>query len=219
MIGEVVAVLCLGYGSYKDIGTREIPDAPWLIMGVTGVALRLVDHQWKALLVSAGVAVILGSILAFSQLFGGADIKAFVALSLLIPVYSGNVFPVFIVSVFNNLALIKVMEVVAVFLYNMVRGHRFQGNIPLWKKISLYMTGFPRSVEKMDYRFLPLQDTQGKVHILPDIDIDIEKFKEECDLKEIWVTYGSPLIVYLTIGLVIALLGGDILLSMVLHVV
>ncbi|MBU7018045.1 MAG: prepilin peptidase [Theionarchaea archaeon] len=216
MISEIVAVLCLGYGSYKDIRTREIPDFPWLLMGVAGVALRFSDHEWKALIMSAGVAVVLGIILAISGLFGGADVKALAALSLLIPQYPGNVFPLFILSVFNNLAVLRIIEILAVFTYNTIKRNRYKGDIPVYKKILLYMTGFPLSKERLDYRFLPLQDSHGEVHLLPDIDMDIGKFKEECTFKEIWVTYGSPLIVYLLVACIIALIWGDILLQAII---
>ena len=219
MISEIMAVLCLGYGSYKDVKTREIPDVPWLLMGVTGVILRVSDHQWKALIMSAGVAVMLGVILAISGLFGGADIKAFAALSLLIPQYPGNVFPLFILSVFNNLAVLRMIEILAVFTYNIMKRNKYKGDIPVYKKILLYMTGFPQLKERLDYRFLPLQNSRGEVHLLPDIDMDIEKFKEECTLKEIWVTYGSPLIVYLLIACIIAFLKGDILLQVIIFFV
>ncbi len=219
MISEIMAVICLGYGSYKDIKTREIPDFPWLLMGVAGVVLRFLDHQWKALIVSAGVAVVLGVVLAVSGLFGGADIKAFAALSLLIPQYPGNVFPLFILSVFNNLAVLRMIEILAVLTYNIMKRNRYKGDIPVYKKILLYMTGFPQLKERLDYRFLPLQNSRGEVHLLPDIDMDIEKFKEECTLKEIWVTYGSPLIVYLLIACIIAFMKGDILLQVIIFFV
>ena len=219
MLVEAFTAVCLGYGSYKDIKTREIPDTLWLIMGGVGVVLRLFDHQWKVMGVSVGIALVLGAVLLVSGLFGGADIKAFIALSLLVPQYPGAavVLPVFVVSVFNNLAVIRVIEILVVFLYNIVKGNWYKGDIPQWKKILLYMTGFPREKEKVDYRFLPLQDLQGDIHLVPDIDTDIEQFKKECTLKEIWVTYGSPLIAYITVGCFIAFIKGDILLHLMMH--
>lgn len=216
---EIVAVVCLGYGSFRDIKTREIPDTVWVVMGAAGVILRMQDHNWKLMGISVGVALLLGFILAVSSLFGGADIKAFAALSLLIPYYPGAVFPIFIVSVFNNLAVLKSAEIVVVFFYNMVKGNKYTGDISRGKKILLYMTGFPRQKEMLDYRFLPLQDIKGTIHLLPDIDLDIEQFKKECTLQEIWVTYSSPLIVYLTAGCIIAFVKGDILLHLILHLI
>lgn len=221
MLVETFTAVCLGYGSYKDVKTREIPDTLWLIMGSVGVVLRLFDHQWKVMGVSVGVALLLGAVLLVSGLFGGADIKAFIALSLLVPQYPGAavVLPVFVVSVFNNLAVIRVIEILVVFFYNIVKGNKYKGDIPQWKKILLYMTGFPRKKEALDYRFLPLQDAQGDIHLVPDIDTDIEQFKKECTLQEIWVTYGSPLIAYITVGCFIAFIKGDILLQLMMYFV
>jgi prepilin signal peptidase PulO-like enzyme (type II secretory pathway) len=214
---ECVAVACLGYGSFRDIKTREVPDTVWVVMGAAGVVLRVQDHSWKLMGISAGVALLLGFILAVSGLFGGADIKAFAALSLLIPSYPGTVFPVFIVSVFNNLAVLKTAEIGVVSIYNMVKGNRYKGDISRGKKLLLYMTGFPMQKEMLDYRFLPLHDINGTIHLLPDIDIDIEQYKKECTLQEIWVTYGSPLIAYLTAGCIIAFVRGDLILQLILY--
>jgi Flp pilus assembly protein protease CpaA len=218
-VSEFAAAGFLLYGSYKDIKTREIPDSLWAAMGITGIAFRIQDHQWKIMAISCGVALLIGLILAISGLFGGADIKVLLALSLLIPTYPGTVAPVFVVTVFNNVVVIRVAEILAVFFYNIVKGNEYHRTIPVWKKILLYMTGVPRSRETLDYRFLPLQDVKGTLHLLPDIDIDIEQFKKECELKEIWATYGSPLIFYVMIGCIIAFLGGDLILHLMIHLV
>lgn len=217
MIAEGLAAVLLGYGSYRDIRTREIPDILWLIMGSCGVFFRMWDHQWKIMAISLGAALLLGLVLGVSGLFGGADVKAFAALSLLIPQYPGVVLPVFVVSVFNNVVVIRIMEMLVVFSYNTVKGSRYRGKIPVWKRILLYMTGFPRKKELLDYRFLPLQDIQGEVHLVPDINANIEQFKKECELEEIWVTYGSPFIVYITIGCLIVFVKGDILLHLIIN--
>lgn len=214
MIIELFTVVLMGYGSYKDVKTREVPDIVWVIMGGSGIILRVLDHQWKIMGISLGVALVLSVVLAVSGLFGGADIKAFLALSLLIPQYPGVVLPVFVVSVFNNVAVIRVTEILVVFIYNVVKGNTYEGKVPQWKKILLYMTGFPRKKEDLDYRFLPLQDAQGDVHLVPDIDMDVEEFKKECTLQEIWVTYGSPLIGYMTAACIVAFLKGDIVLQL-----
>ena len=79
------------------------------------------------------------------------------------------------------------------------------------------MTGFPRLTKKIDYRVLPLQNADGELQLLPDIDIDVEQFKSDCTLKEVWVTYGSPLIVYMRVGLILAVVYGDVILQMVLQ--
>lgn len=218
IIAQAGAIAGLAYASYKDIKGREIPDTPWVAMGVTGVILRVVDHQWKMMAISVGAAVLLGVVLAASNLFGGADIKAFLALSLLIPTYPGVVLPIFIVSAFNNLVVLRVTELIAVLFYNMVNGNTYH-ELSLGKKILLLMTGFPKKTKELDYRFLPLQDTKGDLHLLPDIDVDIEEFKKECGLEEIWVTYGSPLIVYLLIGCLIAFAKGDIILYLLMYFV
>ena len=202
IVDPLIAAAFLAYGSYHDIKTREIPDTVWVVMGAIGVGLRIVDHQWKMLLISLGAALVLGLILAVSQLFGGADIKALIAVSLVVPVYPGT--PLFVLSVFNNVVVMRLLELPVVFGVNMVHGNRYTGDVARWKKIVLYTTGFLRPTQKIDYRFLPLQTINGELQLLPDIDTDIEQFKSACTLKEVWVTYGSPLIVYMLLGLILA---------------
>lgn len=205
----MAAVLFLVYGAYKDVKTREIPDTLWLAMGASGVVLRMWDHQWMMMVISVGIALLFGLILAGSGLFGGADVKALLGLGFMVPFYSG--FPL-VISVFNNVVVIRVVELLTVFSYNSVKGHTFTGDIPVWKKTLLYMTGIPREKEALDYRFLPLQDTEGNLHLIPDVDVDMAQFKEKCTLEEIWVTYGSPLILYILIGCVMTFVWGDLVL-------
>lgn len=212
-----LAVGFLLCGSYYDVKTREIPDSLWLAMGASGFILRLWDNQWRLMGVGVAVACGLAFVLAISGLFGGADIKALIALACLVPTYSGVASPLFVISVFNNLAVLKVLEVGIVFSYNMIRGNRYRGKASWGKKVLLYFTGFPRSREGLDYRFLPLEDEAGNLHLMPDIDIDIAAFRERCDRENIWVTYGSPLILYMLTGCIIAFLKGDLVLQLFLH--
>jgi hypothetical protein len=188
---------------------------------MVGCALiaRLWDHQWKMMSISLGIALGLSFILAVSGLFGGADIKALLSLSLLIPTYEGMVFPFFIISVFNNLAVLRIGEILLVLGYNVIKRNRFSGKTAAWRKMVLYMTGFPLRKERLDYRFLPLQDTSGKINLVPDIDTNIEEFKKAYEGDEMWATYGSPLIVYMTVGCIIAFFYGDIILNIMLSVI
>jgi Flp pilus assembly protein protease CpaA len=219
MFLPAVTIGFLLYGSYKDITAREVPDILWVVMGCAGVLFRVVDHQWMLMAISVIIAFLLGMVLAVSGMFGGADIKALLALSLLIPQYPSSIAPFFVITIFNNLAVIRVLEMGGIFLYNVVKAHRFEGKIPLWKKILLYTTGFPRSVKDIDYRFLPLQTSNGDLQLMPDIDLDIETFKSESTADTVWVTYGSPLILYMLIGCIIAFVRGDIILELLMHVI
>ncbi|MBU7024881.1 MAG: prepilin peptidase [Theionarchaea archaeon] len=217
LIAPVLTVGFLLCGSYYDVKVREIPDSLWLIMGASGIILRVWDHQWKLMGAGVGVACGLALVLAISGLFGGADMKALIALAFLVPTYPGVASPLFVISVFNNLALIKVVEVGVVFTYNIIRKHRYRGEAPVLKKILLYMTGFPRPLEALDYRFLPLEDESGNLHLMPDIDMDVAEFKKTCNRDRIWMTYGSPLILYMLLGAMIAFLRGDLVLQLFLH--
>lgn len=212
-----VTVGLLLYGSYKDITAREVPDTVWIVMASIGIVLRVVDHQLKLMAISVLIAFLLGTVLAVSGMFGGADIKALLALSVLIPQYPSSMVPFFVITIFNNLAVIRVLEMGGIFVYNMTKRHKIKGDIPFWKKVLLYITGFPRSVQDIDYRFLPLQTTDGRLQLMPDIEMDLEKYKNESTADTVWVTYGSPLIFYMLIGCIIAFVKGDLILGLLMY--
>jgi len=108
-------------------------------------------------------------------------------------------------------------------------------NIPLWKKLILLLIGYKVKIpeaEKKIYLY-PLEDIKVKgrtaVPVLQifvthkeDRDMLVRKLKQYARGRElsrrIWVTLGLPLIVFITIGFVLALLFGDIIFWIIFQV-
>ncbi len=212
-----ICLITLVIASLMDLRKREISDKVWLGAGVIGVILFLIDYNSIDIihyLVTLGIISILSYIIYRSGLFGGADAKALVIISLLIPSYDINnkIHTLVPLVVLTNSVLLTLLNIT----YNIMRNFIsiiegkdiFNGfRDPLSKKLLAFMIGF--RVSKTDgYLFLiEERDKDGKRHFRFNINA-YDKFVQ--DRKDVWVTPGLPFIIYITIGLIIMLIYGDI---------
>ncbi|MBN2334201.1 prepilin peptidase, partial [Candidatus Bathyarchaeota archaeon] len=86
----MVALAMLGYGSYRDLKTREIHDIVWVAAGAAGLMLDGYEMfmgtlTLRDLLTSVGFMAAVGLVLGYLRLFGGADLLAFIALAVIHP--------------------------------------------------------------------------------------------------------------------------------------
>ena len=86
----LLVLTMLGYASYRDLRTREVNDAVWLIFGALGLILDSYETLTGIMdpfsLVLPVVFVIIFSIVSgYLGLFGGADLLALVVLGILQP--------------------------------------------------------------------------------------------------------------------------------------
>ena len=93
-----VVLLCFGYAAYSDYRFREVPNWVWVVFGISGIMLETI------LVLLYGLALPIWSIVCPSVFglflwyiggFGGADAKALITLSLLLPTGFGNSTPYF----------------------------------------------------------------------------------------------------------------------------
>jgi Flp pilus assembly protein protease CpaA len=103
-IQVAVVVLCLIFGSIMDLLKREVSDIPWIIMAGVGLITSIIliifagdpsyhlNQRQVGILfgVNVGVGIILGLLLYYTGIMGGADAKAIMALSFNTPVYLFN---------------------------------------------------------------------------------------------------------------------------------
>jgi len=179
--------------------------------------------------------------LFYAGAFGGADAKALMCLALALPspIYlmpSVRLFlPVFPFTVFSNAVLLAAFTAVYALVRNSLWRLRnnaklFAGleNESLWRKLTALLTG---------YKVEPTQ-LERNPHIYPLEDITAEKNGENKRMlltfpkdetreaivarilsagregkirNHIWVTPGLPLLIFITAGLIIALLLGDLI--------
>jgi preflagellin peptidase FlaK len=180
-------------------------------------------------------------VLFYAGGFGGADSKALICLSLALPYYPkfflkepiGFVMPLFPLSVFINSILLASLSVLYVLFRSLIWKFRnkkklFEGfeKESVGRKILVLVSGHKVKVgelEKKNY-LSPLEDFDVKLEEkrnLIAIPRDDDREKIVSRLLEarrngqipddVWATPGLPMLVFITAGLIIALVFGDIL--------
>ena len=220
------SLVMMCYGSYRDMRTREVSNKLWIVFGALGVVMNILDFGFLGRrtsdLIQVGISVGLtwpiALVFFYVGLYGGADAKALMILALLTPTATQGTYlhPFTPLTVLTNGVFCSLVVPLAFFLYNAsktLRGEKiFEGfeSEPIWRKIAAAFLG--RRIDNIGNRkfLLTLEKKEEGVR----------KFNfslltaEEDELKEardMWVTPGIPLIVFLTAGFVIALVYGDLL--------
>lgn len=186
MIAIFKVLLCtitLGMASIQDWRTREVSDTIWLVMGLCGAAMTMVElilefspSSFMVLVTSAVACFILGFGLYYFGFFGGADAKCLWCLGVTVPFNPlrklefntiGPENPMFSISVFNNSVLTAALLAFGILLFNAIKraikGPLFANGEEdsLWKRVVIAMLGYKmrvsRFLEKKDFYF-PLED-------------------------------------------------------------
>jgi len=186
------------------------------------------------------VTLALSLFLFYSGGFGGADAKALICLSLALPDYPVSLlqspigyFPlVFPLSVFINAVFIASFSVIFILLRNFLWRYRnkkklFEGfeEESLGRKILVLLSGYKVKIAELKKKnyLSPLEDFAKleERRKLIAISRDEEREKIVSRLLEakragqiqgdVWATPGLPMLVFITAGLIVALVFGDIL--------
>lgn len=172
--------------------------------------------------------------------FGGADAKALMCIALAMPLplapiepLSGFVSFVFPITIFSNAVIMAALSVVYALFRNIawklsMRQPLFDGynGDSLGRRALALLCGYKVSVVDLEKSFLyPLEDFlstpegEMKRHLLlfpKDEDRDkiverLVKAKEEGKLQDmVWATPGLPMLIFITVGLILALTVGDL---------
>jgi preflagellin peptidase FlaK len=241
-----LAMAMLAYASLRDLREREVPDMTWLLFGIAGLSIDIHEmYSGSVSLLNFGFTVLVCTALSFLigylGLFGGADFKALVALSLLHP-YPLTVFkpllntisPLYPLTVLSNSAVLgALLAPIQVFgnLYKACRGSRlFEGNETesYWRKLMVLISGSKvkiGSVRGPPFHY-PLEALKngGRRLLSPfkmDDDEALKIFEEfrRAGVSEIWVSNSLPFIVFITLGYLTSLLIGDIALWIILRTI
>jgi len=169
--------------------------------------------------------------------FGGADAKALICLSMTLPnapvLFRFKVIPnLFSLSVFDNAILISALLAFFLAIYNVIwhvnkEESLFEGleHESVWKKFLALITGYKVEFSKIKESHLsPLEEVVrlGDGRLLRRLKIfikveekpkraQIERLSVEPDEK-IWVTPDLPFIIFITLGLVVNFVIGDLIL-------
>jgi preflagellin peptidase FlaK len=238
----LLSIVMLGYTSWIDIKTREIYDLVWLVFGGLGMVIALYEILVGSLSLTGFVTMILISAvisitLGYLGLFGGADVEAFIALSILHPIpprglrpFLGVVSVIYPLTLFSNSALSGASFALVLLGRNLLKKGSGKslfedlGSDSFLKKIIVMVSGSKIKIDSV--RGPPFQYPLERVDennergliLMPDIQDDdaaLEAFRRlrEAGVEEIWVSDTLPFLVFISIGYVLTILLGDIALS------
>ena len=216
-----IGAIILLYASYTDIKTRRASNMLWVIMGSGGAILLIIQYFFIGIdniIYLAFIPIMIGLIYVFFQLrliFGGADAKALMALTILVPLEPAiQQFPIwktimipFPFIIFLNSLIIFLFIPLGLFLFNITRR-----NI----KFPNCFLGYRMSVRKAKEKFVwPMEkivDGKRKFVYMPknfDVEEELKEFEKQ-GIKEIWVTPKIPFMIPLLVGFIVSFIIGNI---------
>ncbi len=249
-----LSLILLSYASWHDYRKREVPNKVWILLGPSGLILTLVQifiaSQGSLITLALSFLTVTGIALALFYLgiFGGADAKALICLSLILPFppaslspYLGIISPLFSLSIFDNAILTSALTTVGILAYNLTwsvkTGEKlFEGleDESSWKKFLALITGYKVEPTKFGEKphLIPLEmfteEENGRItrHLRVFINLNeeetgmenLDRFSEKLSGR-IWATPSLPFIIFITFGLVLTLFLGDAILWLAFQII
>ena len=202
-------VLLLSYASYTDWKSRKVDNKIWIIMGLCGVILIPLSDFDIWIFLPIITMTVIAFIIYILNMFGGADIKAIIAISILVPLwpelelipyYSSLYF--FPLVIFINSLILFLAIPFYYFIYNITKRNCE------WPYCFLgYKMNAKKAKNKHVWPMETIQNGEYIKTILPAKNQKIEDFGN----KMIWVTPKIPFIIPLLAGFIISFILGDIL--------
>lgn len=233
----VIGAGFLTYASVLDLRTRRVPNNVWLALGSLSLLLFIFDwaeegrFTWVTALIALGSILLMYALWYVHILAGGADAKALMAISILLPVpvvwsFLGTTFPFWpspmpgVIVVLANSVLVFALAPLLLFLFNLVRGD---------VRFPAMLLGYRMSLAKSREAFVWVVDhvdVEGKRRQLlfpsamsdDDYDANLDRL-EQAGAKKVWVTPKIPFMVPLLFGFVGTFFVGDILFRLVTVIV
>ena len=229
VIRLVAGCIILGYACYTDIKTRMVENTLWIMTLSLGIALLIVQYligelrDWYQLLFIPVIVVVVYVLYYIGLLFGGADAKAIMSLSVLIPFWPDiqglplhpSIMP-FVWTVFSNSIIVFILFPPAFLIYNALRRE---------VELPFALFGYKMDTETAKKKFVwPLEKVDGgrKRLVLVPEDFDCTEHIEELEklgFRRIWVTPKVPFMVPLLAGLIISFTYGDIIFSILNRII
>ncbi len=213
--------------SIMDFKKREVSDKIWVISGIAGLIIIITEFVnnysiqtlqeyliYHAL--SGGIITPLAYTVYRFGLFGGADAKALIMISLMLPFYDikYGIHSIPALAVLTNATILTTVYVlhniarnsISLIKYkNIFKGFEDESTL---RKVLAFMVGFLAS-KPNGYLFAIESIENGKRKFIFNPN-SYDNYVNE-DMNYVWVTPALPFIVYITLGLLITIYVGDIL--------
>jgi len=213
------------------------PPSPRLFLGTNGDEIVAMINYG----ISFAISSIFAIAIFYVGAFGGADAKALICLALALPLppdpikpLSDFVSPIFPITIFSNSVIVAALSVFYALFRNLLwkqrtRQQLFEGyeRESLGRKTLALLCGYKVSIADLEKSFLyPLEDVQTtqegglkrRLLVFPkdeareEIVGRIVKAEKEGKIQNIvWATPGLPMLIFITIGLILAFTVGDII--------
>jgi len=216
-----LGTIILFYASYTDIKTRRASNMLWVILGISGLILLVIqyftigfENQYYILFIPIMIGLIY-LLFQMGLIFGGADAKALMAIAILVPIQPAiaqfplwkTLMPFSFVIFFNSLLLFLAIPL-GLFIFNI-----FKKDI----KFPHSFLGYKTDIQKARKKFVwPLEKiVDGKLKFIPmpknfDVNDEYDEL-EKHGIKNIWVTPKVPFMIPLLVGYIVSFIIGDIL--------
>ena len=235
-VPAVAVLLTFLYASWQDIKTRTVATATWCPAAVVGgvVVLYFWHLQFQhptntaiSVLVLSVVTCILMWGCAKAGLFGLADAKAMILLAATVPVnpFAVWLFPSLALSTLVNAGVIALLVPAALLIRNTIR----KEHAPFWlmcsgmqvagDSLTRYFGFVAEEItdgDPISRRFLSAASSiralkENSACSIRNLREHPERFEKELELYRkagrVWITYGIPFMIPITIGYILALAG------------
>ncbi|MEM1942543.1 MAG: prepilin peptidase [Candidatus Caldarchaeum sp.] len=211
------------YASYLDVRKREVDDYVWVVPAILGLllnSLNIYNSGFEELLRYVVAVVASGAVgygLYYAGLYGGADGKALLTISLVQPyVY---VWPylhgINALTVLTNGMLLSASLPLSFAVYNLymlLRGRKifegFEAESSL-RKMAACFIGVRLSKSAGKVFWSPVEKTVNGVRRF-DFKLAIDEI-DRVEADDLWITPGIPLLVFFTAGYFVNLVLGDLM--------
>jgi len=237
VLQTLLSLTFLSVASFYDLKTMEVPNRLWVVFiplsAVTAVANVLANPgQLHLVLMSMAFTTLIAVAIFYVGLYGGADAKALITLSIAHPTQIQLTDPLTLpflpLTVFNNSLILMVLTLPAALIRNLY--WKAKGGSPLfkgleaepaWKKAAALLLCIKTSKSKIKPYHIPAERfewTGGEARRTLKI---FQRVREEDTAidesipEESFITYSLPMLPFLTLGYVLAITIGDLILQMV----
>jgi archaeal preflagellin peptidase FlaK len=236
------------YSCYSDIKTRRVTNKLWLMM-LAGGSLFIAYDIWFygidylfRMLVSTGLIFIFVYLLFQIGVFGGADAKSLIVLSLFFPSYPdfslfGYDFPLneplplfsnlFAFGIFENAVLLTIVVPLILAIYNVSKmglhidkplyafiGYKTRISELSNKKHIRMIEGFEKINDSIKFYF-----KRGGLEIDDNVMNELKKMYDNGLIKDIWVTPGLPFMIPITLGFYVSIFYGDLITELTKYII
>jgi archaeal preflagellin peptidase FlaK len=214
-----IALCMLVIASTLDIRKREINDLLWIGFGAVAVIMLITSSDLWGTAKTVGLSMIIAPIaLVIWRLgiFGGADAFCLVVLAGLAPmasIYGTTVTPI---TTLTNAAVVAIMPLFTNLIRNLFAISRkqdiFEGldETKLNKIIAIFV-----GYRAKNPRFCFSMERNEGDHKKLDFAFRHAETSQFCTTSETWVTPGVPYVIYITIGFIIQIIYGDIIINLI----